>query len=77
MNFFGGGPTPIIPREVLFGNPDKSSVRLSPDGTRISYLAPVNGVMNVWVGPADDPVASCKIGRIYKHDNGIQSNPSN
>ena len=50
-----GGPTPIIPREVLFGNPNKSMVRLSPDGTKISYLAPVDGVMNVWVGSADDP----------------------
>jgi len=52
-------PTPeLIPREVLFGNPDKSSVQLSPDGTKISYRAPVDGVMNVWVGPADDPTAA-------------------
>jgi len=52
-------PTPeLISREVLFGNPDKSSVQLSPDGTKISYRAPVNGVMNVWVGPADDPVVA-------------------
>lgn len=29
---------PLIPREVFFGNPDKITVRLSPDGTRISYL---------------------------------------
>jgi len=48
----------LIPREVLFGNPDKSFVRLSPDGTKISYRAPVDGVMNVWVGPADDPTAA-------------------
>ncbi len=46
---------PIIPREVLFGNPDKASVRLSPDGSRIGFLAPVDGVLNVWVGPAADP----------------------
>jgi dipeptidyl aminopeptidase/acylaminoacyl peptidase len=46
---------PLIPREVFFGNPDKITPCLSPDGTRISYLAPVDGVMNVWVGPADDP----------------------
>ncbi|HBR10423.1 S9 family peptidase [Candidatus Bipolaricaulota bacterium] len=45
----------LIPREVLFGNPDKASVELSPDGNRISYLAPVNGVLNIWVGPAADP----------------------
>ena len=50
--------TQIIPREVLFGNPDKESPLLSPDGTRISYLAPVDGVMNIWVGPADNPGAA-------------------
>jgi dipeptidyl aminopeptidase/acylaminoacyl peptidase len=50
--------TPLISREILFGNPDKSMIRLSPDGTKFSYLAPVDGVMNVWVGPADDPMAA-------------------
>ncbi len=45
---------PLIPRAVLFGNPDKSQAKISPDGKHIAYLAPVNGVMNIWVGPADD-----------------------
>ncbi len=40
----------LIPREVVFGNPEKVSPRLSPDGTMMSYRAPVDGVMNVWVG---------------------------
>jgi len=40
----------LIPREVIFGNPEKASPRLSPDGTMMSYRAPVNNVMNVWVG---------------------------
>ena len=44
----------LIPRKVLFGNPDKASPTLSPDGARIAYLAPVDGVLNVWVGPAED-----------------------
>ncbi|MEJ7816811.1 MAG: hypothetical protein WKF53_16700, partial [Rubrobacter sp.] len=42
---------PLIPREVLFGNPEKVGPRLSPDGERLAYLAPKDGVMNVWVGP--------------------------
>ena len=46
-------PTPLIPREILFGNPDRAAARLSPDGKRLSFLAPVNGVLNVWVAPAD------------------------
>ncbi len=49
---------PLIPRHVLFGNPDKASTQISPDGSQISYLAPVKGVLNVWVGPVDDPAAA-------------------
>jgi len=40
----------LIPREIVFGNPEKASPRLSPDGTMMSYLAPVDNVLNVWVG---------------------------
>ena len=40
----------LIPREVLFGNPAKAAPQISPDGTRMAYLAPVDGVLNVWVG---------------------------
>ncbi len=43
----------IIPRKVLFGNPDKASPKLSPDGKSFSYLAPAGGVLNVFVGKAD------------------------
>lgn len=48
-----GTPTTLIPREVLFGNPDRAQARLSPDGKQIAFLAPVNGVLNVWVAPAE------------------------
>ena len=46
---------PLIPREVLFGNPEKVAPRLSPDGERLAYLAPKDGVLNVWVGPVGRP----------------------
>ncbi len=46
---------PLIPREIIFGSPNKASPQISPDGDQLSYLAPVNGVLNVWVGPAQDP----------------------
>ena len=39
----------LIPREVLFGNPEKMSPRISPDGRLLAYLGPSNGVMNVWI----------------------------
>jgi dipeptidyl aminopeptidase/acylaminoacyl peptidase len=41
----------LIPRNVLFGNPVKTNPQISPDGKRLAYLAPVNNVLNVWVGP--------------------------
>ena len=43
---------PVIPRDVLFGNPEKVRPKLSPDGVKLAYIAPVNGVLNVWVGGA-------------------------
>ena len=54
-------PAGAIPREVLFGNPEKASPRISPDGKLLAYLAPQNGVLNVWVrtiGQADDHVVT-------------------
>ena len=49
---------PIIPREVIFGNPDRASVQISPDGAHLSWLAALNGVLNVWVAPRTDPSAA-------------------
>jgi dipeptidyl aminopeptidase/acylaminoacyl peptidase len=42
----------IIPRQVLFGNPERISPRISPDGTQLAWIAPADGVLNVWVAPA-------------------------
>ncbi|MDY0000333.1 MAG: S9 family peptidase [Polyangia bacterium] len=39
----------LIPRAVIFGNAKKSGLGLSPSGKQISFLAPVQGVPNVWV----------------------------
>jgi dipeptidyl aminopeptidase/acylaminoacyl peptidase len=45
---------PLIPRKVLFGNPVKTAPQLSPDGTRLAYIAPSDkGVANVWVQTVD------------------------
>jgi dipeptidyl aminopeptidase/acylaminoacyl peptidase len=63
----------LIPRDVLFGNPERAQARLSPDGKYLSFLAPVDGVLNVWVGPADDikqakPVTEEKVRPIRSHN---------
>jgi dipeptidyl aminopeptidase/acylaminoacyl peptidase len=49
---------PLIPRAALFGNPSKAQARISPNGKWLSWIAPQNGVLNVWVAPADEPSAA-------------------
>jgi len=53
---------PLIPREVLFGNPEKAAPTISPDGTRLAWLAPdKKNVLQVWVktiGQTDDKMVT-------------------
>ena len=41
----------LIPRAVFFGNPEKVAPQLSPDGKNMAWLAPKEGVLNIWVAP--------------------------
>jgi dipeptidyl aminopeptidase/acylaminoacyl peptidase len=49
---------PLIPRETLFGNPERTRPQLSPDGKYLAYIAPdEKNVLQVWlrtVGQEDD-----------------------
>jgi dipeptidyl aminopeptidase/acylaminoacyl peptidase len=45
----------LISRRLFFSAPDHARVVVSPDGTKIAWLAPVEGVLNVWAAPAGDP----------------------
>jgi len=47
----------LISRQLFFDDPDLAQGRISPDGTRVSYIAPLDGVKNVWVAPVDDIAA--------------------
>src|SRR5204863_5290822 len=53
---------PLIPREVLFGNPEKVNPQLSPDGKRLAWIAPdKKNVLQVWVksvGKDDDKIVT-------------------
>ena len=42
---------PLIERDVFFGDPTRTAVTISPDGTHLAWLAPENDVLNVWVQP--------------------------
>ena len=47
----------LIPRSVLFGNPERAAVRISPDANQISFLAPRNDLLNVYVQTLGEDVA--------------------
>ena len=63
-----------MPRRVLFGNPERTGPRISPDGRRLAWIAPDEGVLNVWVGaidPAGGEDAAAAVTR--DRDRGIRS----
>lgn len=52
--------TPVLdptlpPRKAFSGNPDFANVQVSPSGKTVAYLAPFEGVLNVWTAPIDRP----------------------
>eukprot|EP00591_Stephanopyxis_turris_P009698 CAMPEP_0195528684 /NCGR_PEP_ID=MMETSP0794_2-20130614/30939_1 /TAXON_ID=515487 /ORGANISM="Stephanopyxis turris, Strain CCMP 815" /LENGTH=665 /DNA_ID=CAMNT_0040659859 /DNA_START=116 /DNA_END=2113 /DNA_ORIENTATION=- len=53
----------LIPRDILFGNPEYASPSLSPDGTYLSYIAPSPslGVLNVFVRRVVDPADTARM----------------
>src|SRR4051794_27637673 len=44
----------LVARKIFFDNPDIGSVRISPDGEMLSWLAPIDNVRNLFVAPRDD-----------------------
>ena len=63
---------PLIPREVLFGNPERVSPQISPDGERLAWIAPnTNNVLQVWVktiGKDDDKVVTADKNMRYQQN---------
>jgi dipeptidyl aminopeptidase/acylaminoacyl peptidase len=48
----------LIPRDAIFSDPARAQARISPDGSQLSWLAPRDGVLNVWVAPTTDIAAA-------------------
>jgi len=53
----------LVARRVYFDNPDYGSVRVSPDGQTLAFLAPIDGVRNLWVTPVADLAAARPVTR--------------
>ena len=60
--------TDLIPRRVLFGNPERVSPRISPDGSTLAWIAPHDGVLNVWTAPAGPDGADLAAARVVTGD---------
>jgi len=41
--------SPLIEREIFFGNPEITSSSISPDGKYISFIKAFEGVLNIWI----------------------------
>jgi dipeptidyl aminopeptidase/acylaminoacyl peptidase len=54
-NIMQGQKTPIIDRDLFFGNPEISGGQLSPDGKWISFMKEYKGIMNIWLKKFDEP----------------------
>ena len=56
--FHGAELPPLIPRSLLFGQPERTNPQISPDGKSLAYIAPDSrNVLQVWVrtlGARDD-----------------------
>ena len=50
--------TPLPARRLFFRDPDRSSVRLSPEGRNIAWREPRDGVLNLMVAPSTEPARS-------------------
>ena len=51
-------PVPLIERAKLFGNPSKVAGRVSPNGEWLAWIAPRDGVLNIWMAPVANPGAA-------------------
>jgi dipeptidyl aminopeptidase/acylaminoacyl peptidase len=63
-------PAALVARRVFFENPEYRNVQISPDGRHLSYLAPLNGVRNLWVAPLEAPLDAKPLTRAADRDIG-------
>jgi len=60
--------TELIPRRVLFGNPERARPMISPDGSTLAWIAPQDGVLNVWTAPLGADGADWSAARVVTVD---------
>jgi dipeptidyl aminopeptidase/acylaminoacyl peptidase len=54
-------PTPLLDRDLFFGNPEISGAQLSPDGQFIAFIKPHKDTRNIWVKRLAEPFSAAKL----------------
>ncbi|MFO1186250.1 MAG: hypothetical protein U1E87_01600 [Alphaproteobacteria bacterium] len=57
----------LISRAALFNEPTRFQIRISPDGRNLSFLAPVDGAMQIWIAPSGDITAGRQLTKAKGH----------
>ncbi|HUG52767.1 MAG TPA: alpha/beta fold hydrolase [Vicinamibacteria bacterium] len=55
------GVSPLLDRELFFGNPEIAAAQLSPDGRYIAFLKPWKDTRNVWVKKTAEPYSAGRL----------------
>ena len=53
--------SPVLDRDLFFGNPEISGAQLSPDGRFIAFIKPWKETRNVWVKRLAEPFSAAKL----------------
>src|SRR5215472_9179778 len=64
----------LIPRRVLFGNPERIAPRISPDASTLAWIAPHEGVLNVWTAPVGPDGVDWAAARVVTDDTDRDEN---
>ncbi|MFI8683377.1 S9 family peptidase [Brevundimonas diminuta] len=56
--------SPLVPRALVFGSPDRSPPVINPDGGWIAFTAPEGDVMDIWIAPVDRPNEARRLTRL-------------
>ena len=68
----GRADSNLIPRDLLFGSSARGAPQISPDGTHLAFLAPVNNVINIWVAPLGNLDAARPVTNVTRNLSGYQ-----
>jgi dipeptidyl aminopeptidase/acylaminoacyl peptidase len=53
--------TPLLDRELFFGDPEISGAQLSPNGEFLTFIKPHKGTRNIWVKKVAEPFSAARV----------------